>query len=267
MAEQTQTPEQATAMASQLAEQQATLKNIQDTQTRIPFEKGNVTLNSRKAALQSSIEQMVERQKAFAGEDDNKISSRLIRGGLNATAKDREFLSGVKKGETILGDEGLGRLGDDADVTGVLDRFKQQSETGMSSAESLAKKEQALKGIGQGTQTATRNLQASLGSSGVRGAAAGAQFAGIQNQGIQQRAQVEQNLFQGEEQFKRDAFKDFANAQGQVKTFDISQAAREKDIILSSGFGSSQIGSAERIAQFQGKASEAAAAAKSGGGK
>jgi hypothetical protein len=177
----------------------------------------------------------------------------------------RDVNAGRQFGLDVLGEEGLGRLSDDDDIKGVLDRLNKVSQTGLSGAESVAQREKALKGIGQATQTAQRGLLASLGSRGVRGGVAGAQLGQIQASGLQQRAGVERDLFLAGEGIKREGLKDFADALGQVKTFDLGQAAREKDIELSAGLGFGQIGQAERSAKAQADASRAAAASRGSG--
>ena len=207
---------------------------------------------------QREIEAVEQKNKALTGQLD--LQRKISESGRASTEAD--IAAGRQVGRDILGEEGLGRLGTDKDVAGVLDRYKSLSETGMSSAESLAKKEQIFEGIGQATQTAERGLLARLGSRGVRGAAAGAQLAGVQVQGLQQRAGIERDIFLEGESIKRGGLKDFAEALGQVKTFDLSQAAREKDIELSAGLGFGQLGQAERSALAQAESAKAAAAAQ-----
>lgn len=168
--------------------------------------------------------------------------------------------AGRRFGRDVLGEEGLGRLGTDPEIQGVLDRFKGISEEGLGTAETVAKRERALEGIGQSTQTAERALLARLGSAGVRGASAGAQLRELQVQGLRARAGVERDLFLESEQLKRSGLKDFAEALGQVKTFDLGQAAKEKDIEISAGLGVGQLGQAERSAMAQAEAQRQAAA-------
>lgn len=176
------------------------------------------------------------------------------------TQKDIE--TGRKFGREILGEEGLGRLGTDPEVAETLDRFKGISEQGFSAPESLARREQAFEGIGQATQTAERALLARLSQAGVRGATAGRQLVDVQLQGLQQRASVERDIFLEGENLKRTGLKDFAEALGQVKTFDLAQAAREKDIEMAAGLGFAQLTGAERSGQVQAQAATQAAQAQ-----
>ena len=187
---------------------------------------------------------------------------RNVNGSTNIS---RDVVAGRQFGLDVLGEEGLGRLGTDEDIKAVLDRLNDVSKTGLSGAESIAQREKAFKGIGQATQTAQRGLLASLGSRGVRGGVAGAQLGQIQSSGLQQRANVERDLFLSSEGIKREGLKDFADALGQVKTFDLGQAAREKDIEISAGLGFGQLGVADRTGKAQADASRAAAESRSSG--
>lgn len=186
--------------------------------------------------------------KLAAAEADKKIAAD------QGLARERDISKGREIGRDILGEEGLGRLGTDADVQGVLKRYKDISEKGLDTPEGLARKEKAQEGIGRATATAESALLARLGSRGVRGASAGKQLADVQIGGLRQRAELERDVFLESEQLKRSGLKDFAQALGQVKTFDLGQASREKDIELSAGFGYGQIGQAERSSIVQAEA-------------
>lgn len=180
----------------------------------------------------------------------------------------KDVLEGSRFGEAVLGDEGLGRAGDNADVQQGLNQLREQSK-GFSGAESLARKEQALGGIATATQGQQRSLQSSLARAGVRGGAAGKQIGDVASQGIQSRANAEQQLLiQGEEAARAGTSK-FIGAAGTLSSFDLGQAAKEKAIVLQSGLGFAQMGAAERGAKLQADASAAAAASSkqaSGGG-
>jgi hypothetical protein len=200
------------------------------------------------------------RAKEVEGGVNYQSFKKRIRGG--EFARNTEIMSGVQFGQEVLGEEGLGRLGDDQEIQDVLARYKTLSEEGLSAPESLAKREQAFQGIGRAQTQAEAQLQARLAQAGVRGGAAGAQFRDLAVQGLQQRANVERDIFLESESLKRENLGKFADALGQVKTFDLGQAAREKDIILSAGMGYAQMGQAERTAFLQANAAEKAAAAQ-----
>jgi hypothetical protein len=157
-----------------------------------------------------------------------------------------DTLEGAKFGAAVLGEDGLGRLGDDAKVQETLGRFEDISKQGLSRQEMAAERAQATRSIDSSTQTSSRALQAQLARSGVKGAVAGQQMMQQQFQGMQQKADLSQNLFLKSEQIKREGLKDFSSRLGEVKTFDLGQSAKEKDIIMQAGLGFAQMGSAKR---------------------
>jgi hypothetical protein len=173
-----------------------------------------------------------------------------------------DLIKGARLGEAALGPDGLGRLGEDSEIQDVLGRFKDISETGLSSAEAEAKRAQAIGGIDRSTQTSQRALQAALARAGVKGSTAGQQMLQAEMGGLQAKANVERDLFLESEQIKRQGLADYSQRLGDVKTFDIGQAAKEKDIALQTGLAFAQMGSAKDIAKVQAKAAEKAAAAR-----
>lgn len=165
-------------------------------------------------------------------------------------ARTEDIKAGREFGKEVLGPEGLGRLGSDAEVSDALSRKKAIADQGLSRQEVAAERAQATRSIDSSTQTSQRQLQAQLARSGVKGAVAGNKLLGAQAAGMQQKADLSQNLFLKSEQIKREGLKDYSSALGETKTFDLGQAAKEKDIELQAGLGMAQIGSSERTAQF-----------------
>ena len=173
-----------------------------------------------------------------------------------------DMIRGAGIGEAALGPDGLGRLGEDAEVQDSLQRFKNIADQGLSRQEVEAERTQAFGGIDRNTQTSARALQGSLARSGVKGALAGQQQMQLQASGLKEKAGVERDLFLKSEGQKREGLKDYSSRLGDVKTFDIGQAAKEKDIALQTGLAFAQMGSAKDIAKIQAKAAESAAAAR-----
>jgi len=178
------------------------------------------------------------------------------------SAREKDIVKGAQFGESVLGEDGLGRLSEDVDIQETLGRFKDISEQGLSREEVAAERERMSEGVNRSTQTASRRMQALLAKSGVRGASAGRQLMDIEVAGAAERASGERDLFLRSEQLKREGLKDFSSRLGEMKTFDLGQSAAEKNIILSSGMGFAQMGVSERTAKVQAKAQEAAARAR-----
>lgn len=182
------------------------------------------------------------RQKSIAA---GGVSGNLIGlYGAAPTERQQDLISGSQFGEAVLG-KGLGRLGEDADIQGTLARLKSLSQ-GMSAPEEQARREQALAQINTGSQSQQRALQAQLARSGVKGAAAGAQNTQVVNANIAARGNLEQNLMAQKSDMERRGLQDYSNALSNVKTFDLKQAAKEKDIVLQAGLGQAAAGEAEK---------------------
>jgi hypothetical protein len=180
------------------------------------------------------------------------------------TVLKKDITAGREFGKEVLGPEGLGRLGTDEKVQETLSRFEDLSK-GIGAEEMAGRKSEALQGIDQQSQTQARSLQAALARSGVKGGAAAGQQRELALGSIRAKAGVERDLLTDDFERRRGGLKDFANAAGQVKQFDLSQAAAEKNIELSSGLGFAQIAAAERGAKLAADAQRASAAASSGG--
>lgn len=179
------------------------------------------------------------------------------------TGTEKQMYKGAKFAEGLLGEEGLGRLGTDAEVQDTLQRFKDISEQGLSRQEVEAERAAAFQGIDRSTQTSQRALQAALARAGVKGATAGQQLLQGELGGLQAKAGVERDLFLKSEELKRTGLADYSQRLGDVKTFDLAQAASEKDIALQTGLAFAQMKSAKDIAAVQAQAQEAAARARS----
>lgn len=184
----------------------------------------------------------------------------------NADIMTNDYNSGVTAGQKILGSEGLGRLGNDAAITDVLARYKGYTTEGYGS-QALETQRQAMnQGIDTSLQTSQRSLAGQLARSGVKGAAAGSQQMGLTSNANMQRNNVERDIFLKNADFQSQALEKYAGAVGNIKSFDLGQAAKEKNILLQSGFGFQQIGSADRGAATQAESARLQAAAASGGG-
>lgn len=176
--------------------------------------------------------------------------------------KERDLIKGAEFGESVLGPEGLGRLGTDPEIQAAMARTKRESEQGLSAEEFAAQRSKAFEGIDRAGQTASRGLQASLARMGVKGATAGQQLAGVELGTVKEKAGIERDLFLKSADVQRQAFSDFKQSLGDVKSFDLGQQAKETDIVLQSGLGFAQLGSAEKIAELQAKAQADAARAR-----
>jgi len=188
-----------------------------------------------------------------------KADAAAIQKGKEQRSSDLQ--EGREFGKEVLGPEGLGRLGTDTETRETLDKFKAISEQGLSRGEVAAERAQATRSIDSSTQTGMRSLQAKLAKMGVKGAVAGQQLIQREMSGAQQKADLSQNLFLKSEQIKREGLKDFSSRLGEVKSFDLGQAAKEKDIEMQSGLGFAQMGSSERTARFAAQQSAKASVA------
>lgn len=172
-----------------------------------------------------------------------------------------DFDKGQELGEKILGDDGLGRLRETAQMQDVEQRLLEQAE-GFSGAETTARREAALSKVQQSGQARERALQAALARSGVKGGAAAESLLANAAQGIQQRANIERDLFIAGEDARRQGTRDLAQFQDQTTRFDLGQLAAEKNIMAQAGLSAAQIASGERTARVQSAASIRAAEAR-----
>ena len=203
------------------------------------------------------------------------------------------YKKGVKKAEEILGPDGLQRLGTDKDVQeslsmkkgdvsrqrGMTSRFERMAEEGMSPAAREAMRTKMARQMSQAEQMAGFRMGGALG--GARGASAAAQQRSLVAQGMMGRANIQRDIFLQNEQAKvqglqgmaqslaqeRAATGAYTSSLGEVKTFDIGQAAAEKELKASLGMQYEQMASAERAAEKAAQAQIAAGKAQGGGKK
>jgi len=162
----------------------------------------------------------------------------------------RDLMKGARFGESIVGEEGLGRLEEDVDVQEAMARKKSIADEGLSRAEVEAEKSQMFKEIQGSGETSRRGLQAALARAGVKGGMAGQQIAANLLGTEKLKADASRDIFLKSEQVKREGLKDYSQSLGEMKTFDLGQAAAEKNIVLQAGLGIAQVGSSERAAKY-----------------
>ncbi|MCK9370534.1 hypothetical protein M0R04_11540 [Candidatus Dojkabacteria bacterium] len=194
------------------------------------------------------------------------LEGQIARGGIQDPAQ-ASYLQGVKNAEQVLGAEGLGRLESDTQVQDVLSRYKDAATQGYDSTTLEAQRQAMNQGIDRSMQTSSRALSGQLARSGVKGAAAGNQQMGLAAQANMQRGNIERDIFLKNADFKNQALQKYGESLGQVKTFDLGQAAREKNIIMQSGFGFTQMGEAKASAATQAELAGKMAQAQSSAGK
>lgn len=206
-------------------------------------------------------------------------------------AKD-PYSKGVKKAEEIIGPDGLPRLGTDKDVQealemkksgiakqeGVTSRFEKMADEGMSKAAREAQRTRMAQQMSQASQMQGLKMGGMMG--GAQGASAAAQQRSMMAQGMMGRANIERDIFLANEQAKAQGLRDmsqslaqeraatdaYTSSLGEVKTFDIGQAAAETQLKSSMGMGYEQMASADRAAKLAADAQVKMAKAQSGGG-
>ena len=191
----------------------------------------------------------IKKKKAAAAKktaDAKTVSDRI------QSKKDRsdDIDEGRKFGKDILGEDGLGRMGEDQTLIGMEEQAAGFAK-GFSSEEMLAKREKGIEGIQGATSAQSRAMQASLARSGVKGQAAGDQLGQIAQSGIEARGNMERDLLIEQRGAQMEGLKLQSDIHGQTsanKRFDLGQAAKEKNIELQTGLGFAQMGSTERAA-------------------
>lgn len=211
-------------------------------------------------ASRRATERRIARQKqeaALATQQQQQEKDAVVQAEVTRkTAMETDTEAGRKFGQQVLGD-GLGRTTESTMQN--LEGFAK----GMDSKSMLAAREKGMEGITSGVQSQQRALQASLARTGVKGSSAGAAQAGVLQSGIQARGNLERDLMLQ----NRDMQLQGTQAVQEAERFDLSQAAKEKNILLQSGLGFAGLGAAERGAKLSADAQRAASAASSGGGK
>ena len=248
----------------------------------------------------------VKNEKALK-EADNKIA---------AAGKSSDFDKGRDRAIEVLGEEGLGRLGEDKEVQdtmaetkafqkkqeevtglakgqlerqrGLTSRYEKMADEGISSEAQEAQRTQMAQLMNKQAQMAGLRMGGAMG--GAKGAGAMAQQRSLTQQSMMGRAGIERDIFLASEQAKerglagmagalqaeqgaiagigagvageRAALGDYRQALGQVKTFDIGQAAAEKELIGSMGMQYEQLAQADRAAKMAADAQIAAGKAQ-----
>lgn len=160
----------------------------------------------------------------------------------------------------------LDRLADDAGVQESLELLRDNVD--MDSEEQIAMRESATTGLQAAEKSQQRELLSSLSAGGVKGGAAGASLQAQAQSNLQNRAQLEQNLYLQQQNLRRAAVSELANYQTQIARFDIGQAAAEMNARIQERLALVNMASNERSSIRQHQASLAAAeATKNSGGK
>jgi hypothetical protein len=175
------------------------------------------------------------------------------------TAVIGDVVAGREFGKEVLG-EGLGRMKDDQDIKRVLERRREMAE-GPTGEAAQRRLDTAKSGLRREQELARRQLLKSQAASGMRGATAGAQQGAQALMAAQQQSDLENRMAEGEEQREIQALGALETSAGAATQFDLAQAAKEKNIELSSGLGFAQMGAANRAADKAAQANIAAAAA------
>ena len=166
---------------------------------------------------------------------------------------------GRARGEQLFGEGSLGRLqeGRAPEIADVIER-RRAGLQGFSREELNALRAQRAQEIARGEQTALRQLRGAQAQAGVRGGLAGAQQAALIQQGQQQRAQAEQELFLRGEQAKREGLGSFEQSlvgarerEQQRQAFNIGQQQRERFGQLATELGFAGLGAQEAAAAGQ----------------
>jgi len=252
-------------------------KNFTDYQTATAKYKGankgvNDQWTARKNAMDAT-QKGYDYAQSLNNLDTSTVSGKIKQQYGEAGFEDKQMqdtIKGIQFGETVLGEEGLGRISQEQNdrMRGMQDQAAEMAK-GYSSAENLARQEKGIEGISGSTQSQSRAAQAAMARSGVKGQAAGAQLGNIAASGVQARGNMERDLIianrdaqmQGM-QLQQGVEKD-ATANSQ---FDLSQAAKEKKMLLASGFGYAGLGATERGAKLNADAVIASANTQGGGG-
>lgn len=187
----------------------------------------------------------------------------------------QSYRAGAEMADEIMGPDGLGRLEKDKDVQAamkekqdIVARHKQVADEGISLAEREARRTQMGQQMGKAEQLAGLRMGGQLG--GARGAGAAAQQRSMMQAGMAGRANIERDIFLAAEEAKRGGLKSYTAAHdsytsslGEMKTFDMGQAAKEAGIRMTVGMGFVEQDMAIEAAQREAEAAKAAAAARS----
>jgi len=203
----------------------------------------------------------------------NKIKNRIEAGVAQSTQQvsdeqkifdniGRDIDKGREVGRDLIGEGALGRLTQGQATIDTVQQQRLSALNGLNADELGAARSRAIEGIDTANEGALRRLKATQASSGVRGASATAQQASVLQEGVQQKADFEQDLLLQNRGVQNEAL---AALESNVQ-FDLDAQSREKFAELSTGLGFAQIGSQERGAQAAIQAQLASAQASGGGG-
>jgi hypothetical protein len=267
-AEKAYTAEGSSSGATAFNEQYRKLKESRDAHARSPNAWSAKYQNIIKQK-QSEMDVLRQRYEASQQADQSTVSGRLqkeLGGGMDAQSRD--IIRGAQFGESVLGEEGLGRLGRDETME-AMEAQAAELAKGFSSEEMLARKEKGIEGIQGSVASQSRAAQAALARSGVKGQAAGAQLGNIAMSGIQARGNLERDLMIANREAQMqglDVQRGLRQEAIAAEKFDLSQAAKEKKMVLASGLGMAGLGATERGAKLSADAAVAASKQSSGGG-
>lgn len=215
----------------------------------------------RGMALEKQIKALQADQKAYEGADESTVSGRVRKKmGASEDARMREVVKGAEFAEAVIGPEGLGRLGDDEEVLAIQGQYKELAK-GYDSKTMQAMREKAGEQITGSTEAQARQLQAQMARTGVKGMQGAFQQSQLRQGAVEARANMERDLMIQNRQAQMEGLDKYADVTGQIKTFDISQAAKEKDIALQAGMGFANLQSVEKQAELAKQAQVAAARA------
>lgn len=272
------------------------------------------------AAAQEQVDaaNAMEKGTGLLGGFKKQMAKNRAQDAMNKAKQRTEFEKGTEKAIEVLGEEGLGRLGEKESIQEVISeskkfreraemgtglaqeqldrakgltaRYEKMAEEGISPAAREAMKTKMAQQLSQASQMAGLRAGAALG--GMRGAGAAAQQRSLMGQAMMGRAGIERDIFLQSEAAKerglagmgaalggergalagvqagisgeRAALGDVASRVGQIETFDIGQAAAEKELIGRLGLSFEQMKSQERAAEM---AAQAQIQSSKGGGK
>lgn len=215
---------------------------------------------------QSSQSETQRRQDVLANVDTSTVSGRIQQQAGMAGFDDprsQDIIKGAQFGEAVIGPEGLGRMAE-SDTLKAMEAQAAELAKGFSSEEMLARQEKGIESIQGSTQAQSRAAQAALARAGVKGGAAGQQLANIAMSGVQARGNLERDLIIQNREAQLQGLQAQQGVYSQrtdLEKFNLSQAAKEKDIALQSGLGFAQMGANERGAELNRQAQISAAKA------
>lgn len=212
----------------------------------------------------------VEKQKQLMAEQQRireESYNRMI--AQSRQEREKDLAAGRARGEELFGKTFYSQSRDErsGDIADVLARRK-EALSGLSSEENTAARESMALNLGRQQQGALRNLRASQATAGLTGGVAAAQNQQLLNQGAQQRADVERQLFLENIAQKQNALNAYEGSTRSAETEEIGRYGSRQVGKLGSELGMAQLGTAERAGVAQQALGEAqlSAAQQQGGG-